>query len=79
MHDEFLDDEQDSDPDDLDYTTIACPNCNEEVFEDSPRCPNCGEYISDQTRTYLEGKPKWFFWLIVIIIAILVLTFTFPF
>ncbi len=76
MYDDYHDDEQDTDSD---YTTIACPNCNADVFEDSPRCPSCGEYISDQSRTYWEGKPTWFYWLVLIIIAILVLTFTFPF
>ncbi len=29
-----------------DDSTVPCPYCGQEMYEDSPRCPHCGQYIS---------------------------------
>jgi uncharacterized protein (DUF983 family) len=47
------DDEFDSEEDDK--STIACPNCHKQVYDDAEQCPYCGHYISDQD--WSSGKP----------------------
>lgn len=55
MGDDF---ESDSWEENDDESTILCPYCRCEIFEDSPRCPHCGEYISDEDFS-LRRKPWW--------------------
>ena len=38
-------DEDDLDDDDSESSVFPCPQCGEEIYEDSDRCPYCGEYI----------------------------------
>jgi hypothetical protein len=38
--------------------TIPCPNCQQEMYEDSPRCPHCGEYVSEESFPAAQ-KPWW--------------------
>jgi hypothetical protein len=56
------DDGDDFEPDDdSDESTIACPYCRQEMYEDSPRCPHCGQYISDE-----DAPPTRKSWWIVV-------------
>lgn len=53
---------------DDDEPTIPCPNCQEEMFEDSPRCPHCGEYISEEDAS--PGRKPW--WVIIGVVLCLI-------
>jgi predicted amidophosphoribosyltransferase len=43
-------------------STITCPACGAEVYEESPACPVCGEYITStpSTGSQWAGKPWWY-------------------
>jgi hypothetical protein len=43
---------------DDDEPTIACPYCQREIHEDSPRCPHCENYISEEDAPPAR-KPWW--------------------
>jgi hypothetical protein len=43
---------------DDDDSTISCPHCGQDVYEDSPRCPHCGQYISAEDAAP-RRKPWW--------------------
>ena len=47
--------------DEDDESTIPCPYCRREIFEDSPQCPHCGQYISKEDAP--AGRRPW--WIIV--------------
>ena len=50
------DDESDLDGE----STITCPHCGTEVYEDSPRCPSCENYLSlEDTSPTVTNKPWW--------------------
>lgn len=50
------DDESDLDGE----STITCPHCGEEVYEDSPRCPSCENYLSlEDAPPTATRKPWW--------------------
>jgi hypothetical protein len=38
-------------------STIPCPSCGRDIYEDSPQCPHCGEYIVDNAAT--SGRHTW--------------------
>jgi ribosomal protein L37E len=59
VHETGGNDWQNEDDDDL--TTVACPACGREMYEDAPQCPSCGTYPS---REQHSGSPKPL-WLIV--------------
>jgi|SaaInlStandDraft_4_1057021.scaffolds.fasta_scaffold246415_1 hypothetical protein len=44
---EYSDEDEDEDDfdEDSESMTVPCPQCREEIYEDSDRCPYCGEYI----------------------------------
>ena len=54
------DEEESSDEYDAEDTTITCPECQAEIYEDSERCPACGYYLSSSER-YGSHKPTWVF------------------
>ena len=67
MHD-YEEDAEDYEEDwDEDVDTISCPNCAEEIYDESQQCPLCGHYI---VGTEESTKPTW-----VIITAIILLVF----
>jgi hypothetical protein len=43
---------------DEDDSTVPCPYCGQEMYEDAPRCPHCGQYISDEDAAP-RRKPWW--------------------
>jgi len=63
---------------DQDEMTLPCPNCNADVYEDTPRCPNCGEYITGSNRNAFAKRSNWLRNLIVIVIALTILSFLLP-
>ena len=56
--DDDWDDDADLDDEADDPTTIPCPVCKADIYEDTPRCPSCGHYLSAEDRT-ARGKPAW--------------------
>ena len=42
-------------------STIPCPYCGHEMYEDSPRCPHCGQYISEE-----DAPPRRAPWWIIL-------------
>jgi hypothetical protein len=49
--DEWNEDFSDDDfADDDDVDTVACPSCQQQVYDQAYRCPNCGYYLSDVER-----------------------------
>jgi predicted nucleic acid-binding Zn ribbon protein len=38
--------------------TIACPYCQEDIYEDSQRCPHCENYISGEV-SKRTSHPSW--------------------
>jgi hypothetical protein len=46
---------------------IDCPNCREEVYEETERCPHCGHYLTQEEDT--PGRQPW--WIIVGAVACL--------
>ncbi|MFP6674721.1 MAG: hypothetical protein VB878_06560 [Pirellulaceae bacterium] len=57
--------------------TVACPECNAEVHEDSVRCPVCGNYIT-WTKA-VTVRPRWWTSLCRWMAVILVFALLFPF
>jgi len=64
------DDEPDDDweDDDLEASTIPCPKCGIDIYEDAVRCPLCGEYIT-RTHSVWSDKPWW--WKLVGLLGII--------
>ena len=58
----YLEDSDDWSDDDWgdggDDSTIPCPYCGKEMYEDSPRCPHCGQYITDEDAP-TRRQPWW--------------------
>lgn len=53
---DWSDDESDFDGE----STITCPHCGTEVYEDSPRCPSCENYLSlEDAPPTATSKPWW--------------------
>jgi hypothetical protein len=52
------DDSDDGDDDAGDDTTVPCPFCRHDIFEDAPRCPHCERYLSAEDFTR-GAKPVW--------------------
>jgi len=72
--DDSRDDPQQIDIDELggdDNDTVPCPNCGQEVYEDTDRCPYCGHWVV-LTESYSQ-RPIWQWFLIpAVIIAMLI-------
>ena len=57
--DGFVDDWEDPDEsecDDDDSDTIACPQCGADVYEDAEQCPICGNYLIRDTNPLRESS-----------------------
>ena len=53
-----------------DESTIPCPYCRREIFEDSPQCPHCGQYISEEDAP--AARRPW--WIILGVLLCLLVT-----
>ena len=42
-------------------STVPCPYCGQQMYEDSPRCPHCGQYISEE-----DAPPSRLRWWIIL-------------
>ena len=49
---------------DDDDTTVPCPHCGKDVYEDAERCPSCGNYLSREDAPLTQS---WGFRLIALI------------
>jgi hypothetical protein len=75
--DEFNDDWDDDDDADADEygaereeqeeSTLPCPYCGEEIYEDAQRCPHCGQYVSTEDRPV--ARQPW--WIIIAALAVM--------
>jgi uncharacterized paraquat-inducible protein A len=61
MADYLEDEEEDYDAEDEHESTIACPHCRKQIYDDVEQCPYCGQYISEEDRT--SGQKPW--WIVV--------------
>ncbi|MBM4070745.1 MAG: hypothetical protein FJ271_17585 [Planctomycetes bacterium] len=59
-----LDDAWQGAPDD--DSTILCPHCGREFYQDSPRCPHCERYISREEVRAADQQPQRKPWWIII-------------
>lgn len=48
-------------------TTVSCPYCKADVFEDSEQCPRCGTYITGEDAPQQRAGA----WVILMILALL--------
>ncbi len=55
-----MSDEYDSWSDDVDSSTISCPECSAEIYDDVELCPHCGFYLEDAPSRPLNEMPRWF-------------------
>lgn len=39
-------------------STIPCPHCRRDIYEDAPRCPYCERYLSPEDSPR-DKKPLW--------------------
>ena len=68
--DDEEEEDQEWDDDDDDLSTITCPYCRAEIYEEAEQCPECGEYISSEDRAArYQWQPRW----IVLTAALLLL------
>lgn len=67
---EWVDDEEDDD--DL----LLCPNCREDVHEDTQQCPHCGDWIIPVYSA--EGTKQWI-WKVVVLFILLSFLFMIAF
>lgn len=49
------------DPDDAidESDTFPCPECGEDIYEDTPSCPYCGQYVTFPTRSWSGRSAAW--------------------
>lgn len=65
--DDAWDDDESPEETDDEPTTVRCPACGAEVYEDAVRCPACGEYITADTSAW-SGRPTW--WIVLGLIGL---------
>jgi len=58
VDDDDTDEEFDSGDDSADESTIPCPWCREDVYEDAVQCPACGKYLSGEDAPPVR-RPLW--------------------
>jgi hypothetical protein len=69
--DEFDDENEEDDADG--ETTIPCPHCGEDVFDNAEQCPACGMWLIADRRP-LTGRPRWFVVLGVVVALLAIAT-----
>jgi hypothetical protein len=70
--DDLDDDADDWESDSDDASTIPCPYCQREIYEDSPRCPHCGQYISEDD---IPSRPKPWWIILGVLLCLLAMWF----
>jgi ribosomal protein L37E len=56
-----------------DETTIPCPHCGEDVFDNAEQCPACGMWFTADRRP-LTGRSSWFVVLGVVVALLAIAT-----
>ena len=67
--DEDVWDDEENDQQEDEETTIPCPYCRRQIYEESQRCPYCGEYIVEDDAAAAH-KPWWI--IVGVLLALLV-------
>jgi hypothetical protein len=67
--DDGWDNDTDIDDADDDDSTVPCPFCGHEIFEDTPRCPACERYLSPED----FARPRRPLWVIVTAVVCLLI------
>ena len=78
VYDKPLEDWEYPEPDDADdeeaTSTITCPVCRRQIYEDASQCPYCGTNVDEMLPTIFKGRPIWFILLAVFgLLALLIL------
>lgn len=58
--------------DDDESETLACPECGEEVYEDTEQCPECGQYITPKVKESRLENAIWTTAAILVLVACLI-------
>jgi len=64
-------DDGETDSDDDDSATVACPYCERQIYDGSLQCPYCKNYISDADQP--SGQKPW--WIVVGVLVCLYMAF----
>ena len=59
-----------------DESTIPCPHCGADVFDDAEQCPSCGEWLVGERRP-TTGRKGWFFLFGLVLVALVILAWIF--
>jgi hypothetical protein len=57
--DEWSPDDDSPDADGIPADTLPCPECGEEIYEESERCPYCGAYVVFDTSVWSGRSTAW--------------------
>jgi hypothetical protein len=57
---------------DDDDTTMPCPHCGEDVYDDAEQCPSCGQYLSREDAP-ATVRPWWIVIGVAVCLVIVVL------
>ncbi len=55
-----------------DDSTVECPHCREEIYDDAEQCPYCRQYLS--ASDFEKRTPTW----VVVLIALTIISFLLP-
>ncbi len=62
-----LDEREYPDVDDDEGTTVSCPECGAEVYDDADQCNACGWFLVHDTRVW-SGRSYW--WIVLGLLGI---------
>ena len=48
-------------------TTMPCPECGAEIYDDAERCPVCGQYVTHRTS---EWSPRPLWWVVLAVAGV---------
>jgi hypothetical protein len=71
MDDDHDEDDFDTSSDD-DDTTMPCPHCGEDVYDDAEQCPLCGQYLSREDAP-AAARPWWILIGVAVCLVIVIL------
>lgn len=82
--DSYANDSDDADVDtEADESTMACPLCGEDIYDDAERCPECGNYIAwsdaeQRAPSQFTKRPLWIIATAVLLIYAMLHAYVWP-
>ncbi|MEM8734248.1 MAG: hypothetical protein AAGG44_08500 [Planctomycetota bacterium] len=70
--DEEWDDSADEGWDDDETSTVPCPFCKREIYEEAIRCPYCDQYVEGLSSPK-PSQPTWVLWTAVLLLVLFAL------